>query len=94
MNNEPVVFITEFSRAALRTCKNDTHAGYVDAWNRNDGVHCVPLYLKAPQFNITDDQAERILALVKGEQWRNKIGAGGVGLGKALMNALDEILTK
>ena len=91
MNNAPVAFISEFIRARLRS---DSPPKWVDALPQQDGLYCVPLYLKVPDFDITDDQAERILALVKGEQWRNKLGTGGVGMGKALKNALDEILSR
>jgi hypothetical protein len=90
--NTPIAFISEFSLASLNKCRNDQHNGYVNAWMRPTEQFVIPLYTTAPALTITDDQAERILALVKGEEWRNRVGAGGIGPGKALANALDTIL--
>lgn len=90
--NTPIAFISEFSLATLNKCRNDRHNGYVNAWMRATDQFIIPLYTTAPRLEITDDQAERILALVKGEEWRNRAGRGGIGPGKALSNALDDIL--
>jgi hypothetical protein len=43
-----------------------------------------------PEFS--DEQARRVSALLEAERWRAGIGRGGIGPGKALTNALREVI--